>query len=234
MHIPDLLFSRDRSAHLTNWRSSALLSLAFVCSIGFGLLAACVLANHGPAGFDAETLRWMSTHRQPDATLILRCVSMLHNTAGVLLLTGLAGWLFWHRGERFWACLLFIAVPSGMLLNLLLKMFFGRPRPAGAVLDGLASGLSFPSGHTMAAALIYGATLMGAYSCIADRQRRRAAVLLCVFAAFSVAFSRLYLGLHYLSDVVAAMLEAVAWLSLVFVMLRLVSQQGRKQQRAMS
>ena len=99
-------------------------------------------------------------------------------------------------------------------MNIIVKLAVHRERPT---LSGLAAALktySFPSGHTLAASVIYG--VIPAYLMSRARPWKRQVVI--GFAAFFlvtlVAFSRVYLGVHYVSDVLAAMAEGVAWLAL--------------------
>jgi undecaprenyl-diphosphatase len=106
-----------------------------------------------------------------------------------------------------------VTVLTGWGLNALLKEGFRRHRPDIIPrLDG-AGWYSFPSGHAMLAPLVFG---LGAFLLTRDsppmlrRAGRTAAVLLCL----SIAFSRVYLGVHYPSDVVGALLAGTGWAAL--------------------
>ena len=118
--------------------------------------------------------------------------------------------------KRWWPSLmtLLLAVPCGMLLNEWLKIAVHRQRPfvAGAFVDW--SGYSFASGHTMGATLFYGQLLLFALPFIKGRQLR----LICIFSAASlvllVGFTRIALGAHFLTDVLAAIFFGIIWLML--------------------
>jgi membrane-associated phospholipid phosphatase len=118
--------------------------------------------------------------------------------------------------KRWWPSLvtLIVAVPGGMLLNEWVKILVHRQRP---FLDGPFvdwSGYSFASGHTIGATLLYGQLLLFILPSLKARHWR----LLSVFSAVSlialVGFSRIALGAHFLTDVLAAFFFGIIWLAL--------------------
>jgi len=122
--------------------------------------------------------------------------------------------------KRWWLSLvtLIIAVPGGMLLNEWLKLAVHRGRPfvEGAFVDW--SGYSFASGHTIGATLLYGQLLLFVLPSLKGRHLR----LLCIFSAASlvllVGFTRIALGAHFLTDVLAAIFFGIIWLMLCTVL----------------
>jgi membrane-associated phospholipid phosphatase len=122
--------------------------------------------------------------------------------------------------KRWWPSLvtLIIAVPGGMLLNEWLKLAVHRDRPflEGAFVDW--SGYSFTSGHTIGATLLYGQLLLFVLPSLKGRHLR----LLCIFSAASlvllVGFTRIALGAHFLTDVLAAIFFGIIWLMLCTVL----------------
>jgi membrane-associated phospholipid phosphatase len=117
--------------------------------------------------------------------------------------------------KRWWPSLvtLVVAVPGGMLLNEWIKILVHRQRP---FLDGPFvdwSGYSFASGHTIGATLLYGQLLLFILPCLKAPHWR----LLSVFSAISligmVGFSRIALGAHFLTDVLAAIFFGIIWLA---------------------
>jgi len=122
--------------------------------------------------------------------------------------------------KRSWPSLvtLIIAVPGGMLLNEWLKLLVHRHRPFvdGPFVDW--SGYSFASGHTIGATLLYGQLLLFLLPLLKGRHLR----IVCVFGAASlvvlVGFSRIALGAHFLTDVLAAIIFGMLWLTLCMVL----------------
>jgi undecaprenyl-diphosphatase len=122
--------------------------------------------------------------------------------------------------KRWWAPLVtvIVAVPCGMLLNELVKLAVHRHRPFvdGPFVDW--SGYSFASGHTMGATLLYGQLLLFVLPLLKTRHWR----LICIFSAASlvllVGFTRIALGAHFLTDVLAAVFFGVIWLMLCTVL----------------
>jgi membrane-associated phospholipid phosphatase len=102
---------------------------------------------------------------------------------------------------------------GGGLLNVFLKNFFQRPRPDESLWLGTASGFSFPSGHSMGAMLFFGSLAYVVYFTFErNRLERLAAVAACVLAILVIGASRIYLNVHYLSDVVAGFLGGLFWI----------------------
>ena len=130
----------------------------------------------------------------------------------VLTLLGVvvAGWLWW-RGQRSLALGWVLALGGNALLNPMLKRVFERVRPVHD--NGLAAALgwSFPSGHTSGAAVAYG---MLAYVMLRTLPPvwHLPAVLSATAMAFTVGSSRVFLQVHFASDVVAGFASGTAWL----------------------
>jgi undecaprenyl-diphosphatase len=122
--------------------------------------------------------------------------------------------------KRSWPSLvtLIIAVPGGMLLNEWIKILVHRHRPFvdGPFVDW--SGYSFASGHTIGATLLYGQLLLFLLPLLNGRRLR----FVCVFGAASlvvlVGFSRIALGAHFLTDVLAAVIFGMLWLMLCMIL----------------
>jgi undecaprenyl-diphosphatase len=109
-----------------------------------------------------------------------------------------------------------------------LKLVFYRPRPHFDDPILSLTGYSFPSGHTMAATVLYGVL---AVLLVTKVKRQRSKVLIGLAASLLivlVGFSRMYLGAHYLSDVLGAIAEGLAWMSLCLTAIYSVWRQRNK------
>jgi len=121
-------------------------------------------------------------------------------------------WLGWKR--RYGAAL-FLGITSGgsLLLQGVMKSWFERPRqklPWAQVLPDY----SFPSGHTMNAIIFYVALALIVWS-VLGRRVGLVALVVAIALALGVGVSRIYLGYHYLTDVVGGLLAGIAWLLVV-------------------
>ena len=123
--------------------------------------------------------------------------------------------LAWQRNWH-WLLVLVLAVPGGMLVNGLTKLAFQRARPGLDPLLDLTS-YSFPSGHVTGATLTYGFLAAMVITGPHRWSRKLVVVLVALALVALVALSRMVLGAHYLSDVLAAFAQGVAWLTLCIV-----------------
>jgi undecaprenyl-diphosphatase len=180
----------------------------------FGAIAEDVVTSDRLTVLDVEVARWLRAHATPELTRWLLLVTDLHSTIAVSCYAAIvATALAWRREWRRLATV-FVCVAGGLTLNVLMKLAFHRARP---VLDDplltLAS-YSFPSGHVAGSTLMYGLIVAWAFTRTRRPLVRAAVVAAAAGAIVLVAFTRMYLGVHYLSDVVAAFAEGVAWLAL--------------------
>jgi undecaprenyl-diphosphatase len=102
-------------------------------------------------------------------------------------------------------------IGASALLNLLLKAIFQRARPdINRIVE--ASGFSFPSGHSMSAFTLYGITIYFLWKHLRHRWMRTAVILIGTVLIVMIGISRIYLGVHYPSDVIGGYLISAAWL----------------------
>jgi len=171
---------------------------------------------------DALVTAWFHGHRQPLLTKFMWLITTWHSLAGVsVMAVGLAA-LLYRRRLMGWLCLLAISVPGVAALNAALKQVFHRLRPHFDDPLVLINSYSFPSGHTSAATVFYGFLVMFWLSsrCDFSLSRRLGIVAAAVLMVLLVAVSRVYLGAHYLSDVLFAMVEGLLWLGFGIALLR--------------
>ena len=181
-------------------------------SVAFTLLAFLVETKDPILQEDMQVLVWLHTHGNPVFTGFLIGVSALHSLAGVAGFTVILAIALARMRKYRWIFTLGLAVGGGMLLNVALKYAFHRGRPVWE--DPLLTipTPSFPSGHTAAATLFYGFLCVYIVSHVESIGLRVAAVAGSILMVLLVAFARMYLGVHYPSDVLAAMSASTAWL----------------------
>lgn len=180
----------------------------------FGGIAQDVVTGDPLTVIDKNVAEWFHERRTPGLTTTMQLVTGLASPAwvtGVAMVTALVLW--WKRCW-FGLLALVLVVPGGMVLDFLLKILFHRHRPSFAESFLIFYGYSFPSGHTMAATLLYGVLAVFAVIALEAWRWRVAAVLGAFVMVLLVGFSRVYLGAHYLSDVLGAAAAGLAWLAL--------------------
>jgi membrane protein DedA with SNARE-associated domain/membrane-associated phospholipid phosphatase len=179
----------------------------------FGVIAEDVIHLDPLTRLDQRVARWFEAHTTPHLTTAMLSISHFGSPPVVLGIAAAIALLLLRRRHMYGLLALVLAVPGGLLLNALLKLVFERPRPE---LESIVtpSGYSFPSGHTMAAAVLYGVLAAFAGRSLRTWRWRVLAVFLAAFLISLVGLSRIYLGAHYLSDVLGAGAEGLAWLAL--------------------
>jgi membrane-associated phospholipid phosphatase len=169
-------------------------------------------------GTDDELATWFHERLSPAFVSVLRAFTDFGSGEWVgIILFALVLFFAW---KRWWPSLvtLIVAVPGGMLLNEWMKVLVHRQRPFmdGPFVDW--SGYSFASGHTIGATLLYGQLLLFILPALKARHWR----LLSIFSAVSlvtlVGFSRIALGAHFLTDVLAAIIFGIIWLMLCVIL----------------
>jgi len=163
---------------------------------------------------DAQLSTWLHSHTLPWLTSATFVITSLGSSVIASCIAVLFGLYLIRRRRLYWLAAFLSSVYGGMLLNRILKYAFQRPRPHFD--DPLLSltSYSFPSGHTMTATVLYGVLAAYFFTTTPDWRRRMAIVFVAGFLILLVGFSRIYLGAHYLTDVLGAMAEGVAWLAL--------------------
>jgi undecaprenyl-diphosphatase len=164
-------------------------------------------------GFDLQTMQAIASHRDSTLTSIARVVS---DAGSFALLAPLSiAFLLLRRWKRPADDVALVVIAAGSaLLPIVVKLIVARPRPTLENLSTLKS-LSFPSEHTTQAAAIY-LTIAILLSKGLDPRWRQLLVGLAVLIGLAVAWSRVYLGVHYPTDVAAGLLLGWGWALLVF------------------
>jgi undecaprenyl-diphosphatase len=191
------------------WLAAGLAFSAFVIWAFFEL-ADEVLEGDSRA-FDRAVLLWI--HRNVPEWLDepMRLVTALGYYYVVVPLLAVAVYLFYRRGWRLSAVLLAVSTGGSIVLTTVLKGVFQRARPELFDSGYQASFYSFPSGHATVAVGFYGMlTVILAYRL--EGLARWAVAVSGVLVVLMIGFSRLYLGVHYPTDILAGYLSALLWL----------------------
>jgi membrane-associated phospholipid phosphatase len=163
---------------------------------------------------DTQLSTWLHSRTLPWLTSAMFVVTSLGSSLFASCIAVVFGLYLIRRRRFYWLAAFLSSVYGGMLLNRILKYVFQRPRPHFD--DPLLSltSYSFPSGHTMTATVLFGVLAAYFFNTTQGWRRRVAIIFVGSFLILLVGFSRIYLGAHYLTDVLGAMAEGLAWLAL--------------------
>jgi membrane-associated phospholipid phosphatase len=184
------------------------------CVAAFTALATDLRLQGPVTRADIPISAWFHLHAQPAFTALASAVSHLHSTSGLLLMAFAAALALAYHRQTQWLPLLAMCVPGGLVLNWLVKHAFQRARPAFDPPAATLASYSFPSGHAAGATVWWGFVLLVWFAWERQPGRRAAACVIAITMILLTGLSRMALGLHYLSDVLAAMAEGAAWIVL--------------------
>lgn len=195
------------------------LAVVIALAVSFSEVLEDVLEGDGIAGIDPPVTRWLAAHRELWLTAALRAVTV---AGGPLFLTAVAFPISVAAGyrSRSWRPIVLALVGGGVVPLVLFtaKAVVGRPRPPlpFALVD--ADGYSFPSGHATgtAAIMVISAWMLTRWLIL--RWTGRVIVwTVAIGSAFLIGFSRVYLGVHYVSDVLSGWMLGLAWAGTVML-----------------
>jgi membrane-associated phospholipid phosphatase len=212
-----------RPSFYARWLSAeGYLGLHLVVGFLVALLAGWIFGGIADWVFDAPATRaadqwaqrvaahWIS----PGLTAFMRFASLVGTPPVSGLIAVIVGGVLLRARSHRRLYAFAATVIGGALLNPALKLVFHRDRPSGFAALGHAPGYSFPSGHAMGATLLFGSLAYVIYFSIDHSRRLRLlAVTLCVLMILCIGASRIYLGVHFLSDVLAGFAAGLCWVA---------------------
>jgi membrane-associated phospholipid phosphatase len=180
----------------------------------FALLSQAYVAGSPTVRLDAWVAGELHANVVPSATSALSAVTTLGSTAVLALVAAAASTYLLGRGRHRDAALPVVAVVGAQLLTWILKALFERPRPSFQDPVATAGWFSFPSGHALSSIALYGAIAYLVVRSLHPAHARLAVLGGTALLVAAIGFSRLYLGVHYLTDVLAGYSAGLAWLLL--------------------
>ena len=184
--------------------------IAIIATLGFAELAEHVLAG-GTQAFDVAILQWIHLHQHPLLTQLMTEMTYLGTGTVVIVIVGVSALFLWHTEHKHSARLLLAATIGNILLNGALKLVYHRARPSVFAWQTTAVSSSFPSGHAMSATVVYGTV---AYLLMRLQKHGWAKALTlgtAILLILLICLTRLYLGVHYPSDVIGGIIVGLAW-----------------------
>lgn len=192
-------------------RPLALGFAAALAALGIFVWLANQVARGATIAFDAGTREAIHQYAAPPLTAVARALSELGSPDSLLIMGAgaLVGML--ALGWRRAAVRFVVTLAGALVLDAALKAGFHRTRPVSFFGTPLPASFSFPSGHALFSACFFGALAALITARIRSRAARVALWTVSCALAFAIGLSRIYLGVHYPSDVLAGYTVALVW-----------------------
>lgn len=222
---------RDRltTRRWTGFPLTATVLLALWFLAGFASVARDVVFTRALALYDPQVAALLRAFRTPPVTHVLWIATVFGDPRGMFAVATIFVLLLLLWGRRAEALLVGVTMAAGSAFGDLVKIAAQRPRPPAfyALIREPAS-FSFPSGHALASLLFFALLAFVLWRTAGTSPRRRfAIVVLCAFGAFTVALSRIYLGVHWPTDVLGSWYLGAAWLTVTIGAFLMWERYGR-------
>jgi membrane-associated phospholipid phosphatase len=226
---------RIHSAVKKNLASLALLSveliivlILFICALVIFTVIAYRIFKLQSQQFDFYVFDQVGTLVSPAMTSFMKTVTFFGNhtfliPANLLLII----YFLFIKKHRWYSIKVPVVALGGVSLMFLLKQLFNRPRPLIPLLEPV-SGLSFPSGHALMSVSFYGLLIFLAWDNSYNRKWKWIITFPLVLLILLIGFSRIYLRLHYFSDVIAGFAAGIIWLTLSIWSVRRIERFSKK------
>lgn len=183
--------------------------------------------------FDEVTSSFIFNYRDEKLTKIVIFITNLGDQTAYLLIIPAIAVLLFYRGHHRWKLSLqaTLVLASAYLLNIAIKHLISRPRPLEDLRLVPAHSYSFPSGHSMSAIAFYGFIIYLTYKYVPNTFLKILLIFFQVLLILGIGLSRIYLGVHYPSDVLAGFIAGLVWLIICIVVFNFVNLYRKRQAR---
>ena len=184
-----------------------------ICALGFSLISVLV-SNHMTYHFDSTIISWVQGLEAPNLTVVMKFFTTIGSGLPIVIISIVIMAILYHfLGHRRELLFLIWVMIGSALMNKLLKLVFQRTRPTlHRIVE--ANGYSFPSGHSVAAFALYGALTFLIWKHVHKANGRILIIIVSSLFIVTIGISRIYLGVHYPSDVLGGYLMSACWLTL--------------------
>jgi undecaprenyl-diphosphatase len=210
------------------------LLVALLGAIGFVVQADAVVEGDGLAAFDPHLTQDFVAHRTAGLSKLAQTITFFGGvpvlTAITVIVAGLLR-LLTHRWRS--SIILLVGMSGAALLTTIIKLLIGRHRPDSSMVIGTVNtGFSFPSGHTLSGTTFFLLLAGLLWYSAASRALKIAGTALAVVLSIAMGLSRVYLGYHWATDVLAGWTLALTWLCLLATAIHFISTRQRNSPRA--
>ncbi|MCJ8165370.1 phosphatase PAP2 family protein [Pontibacter sp. E15-1] len=201
--------------------------LFLICIIGFLYLGAEIMQGE-TLNIDEAAFGFAGEIANPSLDIFIKGITFFASrqflTPAALLLVA---YFLFVRKHRWYSLKVPVIALGSITLNMVLKFFFDRPRPLMPLVE--ASGLSFPSGHSMVAASFYGLIIYLVWHNVQPKRWRNIFVAFLMIFVLLIGFSRIYLRVHYATDVLAGFSAGFLWVIIGIYTLRRIERLSKKE-----
>ncbi|MCK9368548.1 phosphatase PAP2 family protein [Candidatus Dojkabacteria bacterium] len=206
-----------------NLRQIKLKSIILISTIVVGLflflkLSAEVWEKESIINIDQIVSNWVYTLRTPFITSVMKFITSLAGLGTIAILFIIFFIVLIIIKKSKYIIPLIITVSINFLFVQGVKILFARPRPETTSALITADSFSFPSGHTLIAITFYGFLILYLLMILKSKVLKYISVISGAIIILSVGFSRIYLGVHWPSDVIASLLIGTVWLSTLLLL----------------
>jgi undecaprenyl-diphosphatase len=233
----DRRYPRLRAFLAARFSRTEYLGLHLTVGLALSVAALWILAaiaedvvTHDPlTNLDLRLAATLHQHSTATGISVARGLTLLGSPIWLGILGAAVAVVLLRRQQRILLLGWVSALVGGSVLDFALKHIFRRPRPFFADPVASARGWSFPSGHAMGSLVVYGMLAYVIIKIWPGRRTRLVAPLVTAFVVLIIGVTRLYLGVHYLSDVLAGYAAGFMWLAACISGVELVARRGGKE-----
>lgn len=169
-----------------------------------------------PFFFDEQINSYINSIRNLSLVKFFRWVTFFGEVEVIIVFGLISLIILWYSKKKWTAAILWFIIVGGECITYFAKIFFNRPRPDNAVY--MIESNSFPSGHAMISMVFYGFVAYLLFRNTKNRLYKYLIFIGSIILILLIGFSRLYLGVHYLSDVVVGYILGLFWLLIGIVL----------------
>jgi undecaprenyl-diphosphatase len=170
-----------------------------------------VVFVYGSNSFDQKAFSLINPHMTASRTRVMRFISLLGKHTFLIPVIGLLIAFFLFKKNKWMAIRTAAVLLSSLLIMSLLKSLIKRQRPPDPLVNGITN-YSFPSGHAFMSVAFYGLLIWYATIYISNKRLRGMVIFFLLLLIAAIGFSRIYLRVHYATDVIAGICIGFVWL----------------------
>lgn len=184
--------------------------------------------------YDRKITDFVISYRTPGLNKVFQFITEVGDLNGYIVLTAISAVLFWivFKNWRFVLEIVFVLAISG-LANVALKQVINRARPDAEHLVSVAT-LSYPSGHAMSAIAFYGFLIYLFYNFKLNVWVKTLTILILGLLILAIGISRIYLGVHYPSDIAGGYIAGFIWVIFCIVLFHVIDLLRKRRRRKKS